>query len=176
MTETNWEKPKNAPKSKQGNEQMKFIVGGLLIVAAIAYLIISGTASGARYFITIEALLDNPDYIGETVRVSGAVLGNTIQYDSDTLTIEFTVSNIPDEFDDLAEVLHESVNNPNTPRVPVVVENQPVPDLLQHEAQAILTGELGEDGVFRATELLLKCPSRYEESVPEQVSDESSET
>ncbi|NJL57955.1 cytochrome c maturation protein CcmE [bacterium] len=34
-----------------------------------------------------------------------------------------------------------------------------MPDLLQHEAQAILTGTLGDDGVFYATELLLKCPA-----------------
>ena len=39
-----------------------------------------------------------------------------------------------------------------------------MPDLLQHEAQAILTGALGVDGVFYASELLLKCPSRFEES------------
>jgi hypothetical protein len=31
---------------------------------------------------------------------------------------------------------------------------------------------LGPDGVFIADELLLKCPSRYEEAVPEQVQPE----
>ena len=44
----------------------------------------------------------------------------------------------------------------------------PLPDLLRHEAQAIVTGKLGEDGVFHADELLLKCPTKYEEAVPEQ--------
>jgi cytochrome c-type biogenesis protein CcmE len=43
------------------------------------------------------------------------------------------------------------------------------PDLLQNEAQAIVTGELGEDGIFYANELLLRCPTRYEEAVPDQV-------
>jgi cytochrome c-type biogenesis protein CcmE len=28
---------------------------------------------------------------------------------------------------------------------------------------------LGEDGVFYADELLLKCPTKYEEVVPEQI-------
>jgi len=32
-----------------------------------------------------------------------------------------------------------------------------------------MTGALGEDGVFYAEELLLKCPSRYEDGVPSQV-------
>jgi cytochrome c-type biogenesis protein CcmE len=44
------------------------------------------------------------------------------------------------------------------------------PDLLKDEAQAIMTGKIGADGTFTATELLLKCPSRYEEAVPSQVS------
>jgi len=48
--------------------------------------------------------------------------------------------------------------------------NQAMPDLLQHEAQAILTGKLEEDGTFMATELLLKCPSRFEEKTPGQMS------
>jgi cytochrome c-type biogenesis protein CcmE len=44
----------------------------------------------------------------------------------------------------------------------------PKPDLLRDEAQAIMTGRLGEDGIFYAEELLLKCPTKYEEAIPEQ--------
>ena len=40
--------------------------------------------------------------------------------------------------------------------------------LLRNEAQAIMTGKLGADGVFQLDELLLKCPTKYEEAVPEQ--------
>jgi cytochrome c-type biogenesis protein CcmE len=42
------------------------------------------------------------------------------------------------------------------------------PDLLRDEAQAIMTGKIDENGVFVADELLLKCPTKYEEAVPEQ--------
>ena len=31
-----------------------------------------------------------------------------------------------------------------------------------------MIGELREDGKFYADEILLKCPSRYEEAVPDQ--------
>src|SRR4030065_150414 len=57
--------------------------------------------------------------------------------------------------------------NPSAPRLQVVYVG-PKPDLLRHEAQAIVTGKMGEDGVFYADELLLKCPTRYEEEVPLQ--------
>ena len=32
----------------------------------------------------------------------------------------------------------------------------------------IMTGRIGSDGVFTANELLLKCPTKYEEAVPAQ--------
>ena len=36
----------------------KFIVGGLLIIAAIIYLIASSTRASAQYFLTIEELAE----------------------------------------------------------------------------------------------------------------------
>ncbi|MEW6241993.1 MAG: cytochrome c maturation protein CcmE, partial [Chloroflexota bacterium] len=67
----------------------------------------------------------------------------------------------------LAEVLHQAVEDPTRSRIQVVYVG-PKPDLLRHEAQAIMTGHLGADGIFYAEELLLKCPTKYEEAVPEQ--------
>jgi cytochrome c-type biogenesis protein CcmE len=65
-------------------------------------------------------------------------------------------------------VLHTAATDLNRQRL-TVVYNGPKPDLLRDEAQAIITGKMGEDGQFYATELLLKCPTKYEEAVPEQV-------
>jgi cytochrome c-type biogenesis protein CcmE len=45
------------------------------------------------------------------------------------------------------------------------------PDLLQHEAQAIVRGHQQPDGSFYADDLLLKCPSRYAEDIPAQIED-----
>jgi cytochrome c-type biogenesis protein CcmE len=141
----------------------------VIALAAIAYLILSGTATGARYFITIDEVLANPEYVGQTVRISGAVIGDTIVYDEENLIIDFSIAHIPEEFDDLALALYEAVQNPDASRLHIHIENEVMPDLLTNEAQAILTGELGEDNIFYASELLLKCPSRYEEAAPDQV-------
>jgi hypothetical protein len=45
------------------------------------------------------------------------------------------------------------------------VLNEPKPDLLQHEAQALVEGQADENGVFTSIPggLMLKCPTRYEE-------------
>ena len=152
----------------------KFIVGGLLIVAAIVYLIVTSTQASAQYFMTVDELADlKGSEIGRDVRVSGAVIGETVVYDAETLTLEFTVAHVPGDNSEieaqggLAKVLYDAVNDPGRSRMQVVYIG-PKPDLLRHEAQAIMTGELGEDGMFYADELLLKCPTKYEEAVPEQ--------
>lgn len=151
----------------------KFLVGGVLMLAAVVFLIVTNLTSQQEYFMTINELMSRQgELAGRNLRVSGVVIGDTIEYDGQTLS--FTVAHIPDsaaEIDDeggLAEVLHQAVNEEGTARVQVVLYDQPMPDLLQHEAQAIVTGTLGDDGVFYADELLLKCPTRYEEAVPEQ--------
>ncbi|MEW5869783.1 MAG: cytochrome c maturation protein CcmE [Chloroflexota bacterium] len=153
----------------------KFIIGGLLIVAAIIYLIVSSTQASAQYFLTIgELQAKGANVSGRELRISGAVIGDSIQYDSQTLNLSFTIADIPGENDQieaqggLAEVLHQAVMDPSRPRLEVIY-NGPKPDLLRNEAQAIITGKLGDDGVFYAEELLLKCPTKYEEAVPEQV-------
>jgi cytochrome c-type biogenesis protein CcmE len=153
---------------------MKFVIGGLLIFAAIAYLIISSTKANAQYFFTIDELQSRgQSVVGQNVRISGAVIGDSIQYDPESLTLEFTVANVPADNKQieaeggLAAVLHAAVTDPERARMQAVYVG-PKPDLLRDEAQAIMTGHMGEDGVFYADELLLKCPTKYEEAVPSQ--------
>ena len=61
-----------------------------------------------------------------------------------------------------------AVRDPSARRLSVVYANVR-PELLQHGAQAIVRGVLAEDGVFHADEVLLKCPTRYGEELPNQV-------
>ena len=152
----------------------KFVIGGVLILAAVVVLIWTSTTQSAEYFYTIDEL--NAKGVGavdRSMRVSGAVIGDSIQYDAQTLTLTFEVAHVPadnlaiESEGGLAEVLHRAVLDPSRSRIKVMYQG-PKPDLLRNEAQAIMTGRLGSDGVFHAEELLLKCPTRYEEAVPEQ--------
>jgi cytochrome c-type biogenesis protein CcmE len=169
MTEISWEKNEYISDLRGGSsDRWKFMIGGVLILGAIAYLVLMATTSGAQYFITVEELLTSPDYQGESVRISGAVIGPTIDYNQEDLIIDFTIAHIPKDTDDLAYTLYIAANDTNAAQLPVRIEGEVMPDLLDHEAQAILTGTLGNDGVFHATELLLKCPSRFGTSAPEE--------
>ena len=164
----------DALRPRPAGGKAKFIIGGLLIAAAVVYLIVSTLGSTSQYFMTVQELNENTAKVGgREVRVSGAVLGDTIQYDPETLTLKFTVAHTPGDQEEvdaaggLAAVLHAAVMDPNAPRLQVVYTGVK-PDLLRNEAQAIMTGKMGDDGVFYAEELLLKCPTKYEDAVPEQ--------
>jgi cytochrome c-type biogenesis protein CcmE len=154
--------------------RLKFIIGGVLIFAAVAYLIISSTQASAQYFLTVDELKTKGSSIGNReLRISGAVLGDTIQYDPQTLTLKFVVANIPGDNKEiekqggLAAVLHTAVSDATRNRLQIVYKGVK-PDLLKNEAQAIMTGKIGADGAFYANELLLKCPTKYEEALPSQ--------
>jgi cytochrome c-type biogenesis protein CcmE len=155
-------------------QRTKFFLGGALILAAVVYLIFSSAQASAEYFMTVnEVKAEGASVVGKSLRLSGAVLGDTINYDSNTLTLTFDVAHVSGNNAEieaqggLAVVLKEAVNDPTRQHISVSYVGAK-PDLLRGEAQAIMTGKLGEDGVFYADELLLKCPTKYEEAVPEQ--------
>jgi len=163
--------------AKAGAGRGKFLLGGFLIVAAIVYLIASSTQAAAQYYLTVDELFARGDAVGDRdIKISGVVDGDTIQYDSKNLTLRFTIANVPADLDTieeaggLAEALHIALTDPNGARLAVEYIGV-MPDLLRHEAQAILTGRMGEDGIFHADELLLKCPTRYEGDIPLQAED-----
>jgi cytochrome c-type biogenesis protein CcmE len=152
----------------------KFMIGGLFILAAVVFLVVSSSQANSEYFMTVDELnAKGASAMGKSLRVSGAIIGDTIQYDPATLTLTFEVANVPGDNAEieaqggLAEVLHQAVIDPTRSRIKVIYQG-PKPDLLRNEAQAIMTGHIDENGVFHADELLLKCPTRYEEAVPEQ--------
>jgi cytochrome c-type biogenesis protein CcmE len=167
--------PSHSPsKPKRTFKVNKFVVGGLLMGIAILFLIVASLKGNTQYYLTIGELIAGKAGRESNLRISGVVLGDTIHYDPATLTLSFMVANIPGDNKDiekaggLAQVLHNAAIDPNAAKLKVVYQGEK-PDLLKNEAQAIMTGSIGSDGVFYAQELLLKCPSRYEDSLPAQV-------
>jgi len=156
------------------NGRGKFLVGGALILAALVYLIVTATQSTAQYFYTVQELKDRGDaVVGKNIRVSGAVVGDSVQYNAETLELRFTVANMPgdqaeiDALGGLAVVLKNAVSDPNSARVNVIYIGVK-PDLMKGEAQAIMDGRLDENGLFHADTLLMKCPTRYEDAPANQ--------
>ena len=150
----------------------KFIIGGLILAAAVVLLIITSIRGAAQYYYTVEELVSGKTQ-QSNLRVSGVAVGDTIQYDLKTQELTFKIANIPGDNQDieasggLAKVLHDASIDPDAARIEVVYHGEK-PDMLKNEAQVIATGYLDDKGRFQAEELLLKCPSKYEDSLPSQ--------
>ena len=132
------------------NKKTKFIIGGVIIALAIAYLIYTGVQSSAAYFLTVDELYVKGAAVeNQTVRVSGKVDAATIDFNNRDLRLAFDVTSETGQ------------------RLPVIF-NGPKPDQMREGAEAIVEGKY--DGqTFTAQSLLLKCPSRYEENGIEEV-------
>jgi cytochrome c-type biogenesis protein CcmE len=134
----------------------KFWIGGVVIVAAVVYLIVSSISSSAQYYLTVKELRSKSQTMsGRNLRVSGFVVGESIAYNPQASSLSFDIVDNREEL--------TSTVKANTLKV---VYTGPKPDLLQNEAQAIAEGKLDSDGTFVANNLLLKCPTRYEDQIP----------
>lgn len=178
MTNTTWEKTPELVDAFQPRKSQRwlYMTAGIALIVVVGYLIYSGVLGGGRYFMTIDELVKDEN-IGKNVRVSGAVVGDYV-FDQDSQSLTFIMANIPNDSDEiresggLAAVLHKAVEDPQAQRIKVVYHNAEIPDLLQHEAQAIVTGKLAfENGeyIFYADTLQLKCPTKYSEENPGNV-------
>src|SRR5258707_3313325 len=155
MADTTWEKPRTTIKLA-APKRTRFAIAAVILFGAVAFLIISGTINGGRYFYTIDEVMARPDLTKSTVRLTGAVVGSTIKPAEDGKSFSFQIANVTNDATELekegglAQALHLAVNNPAARRISVVVSDQPLPDLLKDEAQAIVTGKFDANGVFQA--------------------------
>ena len=124
---------------------IKIIVGGIIIVLAVAYLIVAALPSGTAYYITVSELQEmGARAQTQQTRVSGNVVPGTIERSAETQDVRFQV-------EDESGML-------------TVVYSGVVPDIFGDHAQVVVEGKQGQDGVYQAHTLLAKCPSRFEEA------------
>ncbi len=136
----------------------KYLLGLALIATAAIFLIVTSMSANAQYFYTVDDLRGKGEgVVNQSVRVSGAVINNATVFEvrNNQPYLEFQIAD---------------ADKVGTQTPLQVVYNGPKPDLIDEpHAQAIVEGHLGADGKFYADNLLLKCPSRYEDEFPNQV-------
>ena len=122
--------------------QLKFLIGGLIIVAAVGYLIFAASGSAA-YYITIGELWEQ-DVSRRNVRVSGFVIGESIEWDARDMRLQFEIED-------------------ESGRMPVLYSGAR-PDMFRDGAEVVVEGKLNAEYSFEARTMLLQCPSKYEEA------------
>jgi cytochrome c-type biogenesis protein CcmE len=124
-----------------------YIAAFVLLLGGLGYLIASGLSQGATPTLSVAQAKESDAADLQRVRLFGKVLPQDIALRGDNLGVAFVVA---DEGD---------------PAVSMRVEYRgAVPDTFKEGVEVILKGDWDQGaGVFRASQLVTKCPSKYEE-------------
>lgn len=142
--------PKPAPRRRRRKLPWGFLLAGVAIAGAVAYLVIANTGTSAEYYMTIGELHTcAPSCDTRSVRVAGWVVPNTVQRDEKTQVVHFTVSDT------------QAASSPSM----AVVYGGVVPDIFKSGIQVVVEGHV-VNGVFQASNLLAKCPSKFQSATP----------
>ena len=126
----------------------KFLLGAGIIIASVVFLIASGVKETGVYFLTPTELVNkveaDPTFYDVGIKVGAKVVPGSIRRDDAARRVDFAVSDGSKQF----EVTYVGI----------------VPDTFTdaNDIEVIVEGKYGRDGIFRATEVLAKCGSRYE--------------
>ena len=140
-------------------KKMRFAVGASLIVAAIAYLIVTAVRNTAEYYMTVsEVSARQAELTGQSLRIAGRVAPGTISWDPQTLTLAFRLAQPPP---DTASGVKPVAAMAPEPSFHVICRGEPKPDMFAPNRDVIVEGSLMADGTIEARQVLTSCPSKY---------------
>ncbi len=129
--------------SVKAGGKLKFIIAGILILGTVAFVTFTSFQSNAIYYLNLKELnVQRGSLINQPVRINAPLDKSSIQFDDKSLTLKFNL--VEDKY--ILPVVYKGV----------------VPDTMDKGETVVAEGKLGQDGVFYASTLLVKCPSKYE--------------
>lgn len=119
-----------------------FVVSGIIVIFLILALALAGGNTSARALSLEDAI--NGDYVDQKIQVSGNVVSNSFETNNNILTF----------------AIYDPSGDP-TKQMEVSYDGA-VSSSFGNDVTAICTGKIGSDGVLYVSELVTKCPSKYE--------------
>jgi cytochrome c-type biogenesis protein CcmE len=122
----------------------KFVIGGVVVAVVIGVLIATSFSGSTSDYLTVaEVKALGPDQTRDS-RVSGAIVPDSVEWNTRELHLTFAVEDETGQLD--------------------ISYHGPQPDMLVDAVEAVVVGKYDPTAqVFEAEELLMKCPSKYEE-------------
>ena len=128
---------------------LRCLIGGLIIVAAIAFMSFRSFQANATYYVTSDELMQKVQAgqvtAGKTVRLAGNIDKGSVKWDASKLALQFNATN--------KEVA-----------VPVKYTG-PLPDSFNMADSVVVEGTYNVDGSVTAHNLFVQCPSKYETEI-----------
>lgn len=120
----------------------RFLIGGVIILAALSYMIYGGMQEAIVYFVTPSELKANERSSADKfLRMGGMVVKGSMHKDLNNLTYRFDLTD-------------------GAATYPVFFKGLP-PDLFTEGKGAVVEGRIGADGVFQATTIMAKHAEEY---------------
>ncbi|SVA35045.1 uncharacterized protein METZ01_LOCUS87899 [marine metagenome] len=114
-----------------------------VILVAVIYVFITGLSDTMVYYYNVSEVSERrAELAGDALRVHGQVVPGSIEKDATGL-------------------IHKFLIEEGGLTVPVVYRDI-VPDTFEDRADAVVEGSFDSSGIFQATFLMAKCPSKYE--------------
>ena len=125
------------------HSMLKYVVGGLVIIAALAGFALSSFQSNMIFYYTVpEFTAQRAQLDGQVIRINGPLDQSSVNYDQKTLTLHFDLKD-------------------GSTVVPVVYHGV-VPDTMTSGESVVAEGQVDAQGIFQANSILVKCPSKYQ--------------
>jgi len=113
-----------------------------IVLIVVLWLVVSNLQGSSTPYLTVPEI----KAAGPSERLVRAVgLARAIAWDAETLTLQFEIT----YEDEALPVVYRGVR----------------PDMLVDGSQTVVEGKYSAAGVFQASKVLLKCPSKYQEEL-----------
>lgn len=123
-------------------KKVRLQIGALAILSSLVYIGLEGAHNFSSYFVTVNAYRAHMgQFADKTFRVQGTLLASSVRYNEATTTLSFTL-----------QAKGQSL--------PVVYRGA-MPNEQFKNADAIVEGKIGSNGVFQASKLMIQCPNHY---------------
>ncbi|HEY93271.1 MAG TPA: cytochrome c maturation protein CcmE [Dehalococcoidia bacterium] len=121
----------------------RFLIGGGILVLVVGYLLFLSLGSSVSYYLTVSEFVDKGDQFYDThVRVAGKVVGDSIDWSAEDLELRFAIT--------------------EGGKTLSVIYNGAKPSGFKAGSDILVDGKYDSGKIFRASQLILKCPSKYE--------------
>jgi cytochrome c-type biogenesis protein CcmE len=125
------------------NTRIKFVIGAIVIVAALAWLGFVGFQESKAYYVTVDEYRSlGTEVQGKTLKIAGDVVTGSI--DRSKPQTEFVISNKGSQL----KVRY--------------VGSDALPDTFKDGSMAVVEGRVAQEGIFQAGHIEAKCASKYE--------------
>jgi len=127
-------------------KKQRFILGVSVVIVLLTYLVVIGVPSSS--YEVSQAIADKANLTDKVILINGTMVQGTDKWDSFNRTLTFKLT------DGISTI--DVVFTGDKPNLP--------PEAEENTVQAVVTGKFDDNDVFKAYQMLTKCPSKYEGS------------